>query len=120
MILLCGTVEDRLIIINWCVQLSSQQQKDRWIVYKKDFAKPTVSAEIKVAFNPRLPRLAGALDQAPQRQECLERSQSLQAANKKQKRKATDTVATDSQMRDQHTQGAENKVTKISNFNELM
>jgi hypothetical protein len=108
------TVEDRLILINvWC-QLSEEEHKEFWVVYKNDFVRPTKSCERNVLFDPTNPRLIGALDDQELRDAAVVHTESNQVVetNKSQKRDKDGIPLTNSQMRDAYVRTTEGTVDR--------
>jgi hypothetical protein len=58
---------DKIIVINWWLNLTKEQQKATWEMLKVYFLRPTVSAELINQYNPNDPKVQGVLDKQPLR-----------------------------------------------------
>jgi len=101
LLVMSKTLNDRLIVVNWWLQLSHEQQKQRWAVFKEKFCQPRTSATRKYEYNKLDPRYRGVADNEVIRSGHAKNSRSYEIVHGGVKRKhAFDPAKSNSQVRD--------------------
>jgi hypothetical protein len=107
LLLLCKTLEDRLIVINWWIQLTDEERKNYAKRYLTEFEHPNTSCRLKDKYDPLNPSLVGIMDTRDVREQAIRESASFQIANKSEKRKAKDSATSNAHLRDIFSRTAE-------------
>lgn len=95
-------VRERLIVVNWWLNLSKDEQEAVWESVRRLFFHPTVSADLLNPVNPNDPKAVGSADKMPLRKKRLQESQSYDRVHgeKKKRKHRGDYPKTNPQLRD--------------------
>jgi hypothetical protein len=115
------SLQERLIVINWWLNLTKEEQDAIWNKLNKYFYAPNVSAELLNQYDPKKPNAIGVADTLDLQKTRVKESHSDAIVNKKTKPKCHgDPPATNAQLSDCAIQESEMHVQKglLKSFNQ--
>lgn len=108
-----ASLHERLIVVNYWLNLTKKKQDNKWKEISRLFARPNKSAELLWQYDERNPRAVGIFDGAELRQTRAESSHSNQVLNgSKERKKRTQPPVTNAQLRDWVVKESEDQTQK--------